>query len=436
MSKEVFFQDKAREGLLRGINLISNAVKATLGPRGRNVVYGFHYGSPIATKDGVTVARQIESSDQLEQMGILLIRQVSQKTADDSGDGTSTAAVLAQAIFAEGLKSLNTGANPILIKRGIDKAVEEVMTFIDSLSKKIDGPEAILNIASLSANNDKEIGQLIVDAITKVGENGVVTIEDNYVGSDSEVITVEGMQLNEGMLHPFFITDTERLCAEYTDPKILIIDGEIVDIMAFKPIIEDCIAKNKRALLIIAHNITGTALQSLAMSKAQGGIPLLACKAPQFGEYRSDMLTDIAILTGSTIVGGKLGIHPKDMTFEQLGDCEKVYSDRFSTTIIGGKGKKEDIDVRVKQIQHQIDVAHSDYEKIKGQERLAKLTSGVAVIKVGGQTEVEQKEKKMRVEDSLHATRAAIEGGIGAGGGVIYLRASKMLEERLNEKSL
>jgi len=426
--KITILQEKARQGLKRGVDLISNAVKVTLGPRGRNIIYGFHYGFPVATKDGVTVARQVESSDQLEQLGVLLIREVAQKTADDSGDGTTTAAVLAQAIFTEGLKSLNTGANPILIKRGIDNAVKKVVKYIDRNSKKIKGEEAILNVATLSANNDIDIGKLIKEAISQVGANGVVALEDNPSGDFSEVFTIEGMQLSEGMLSPFFITNLEKMIAVYENPRILIVDGEISDAVPLKPIIEEVIGTRQEPLLIIAHALTGTALQAMTMSKAKSNIPLLVCKAPQFGDYRSDMLCDVAIATGSCIVGGTLGIKTVDLTYDQLGRCRSVKADRFSCTIVGGQGDSKAIAGRISLLDEQIKASKSDYDKEKLQERLAKLTTGVAIVRVGAASELEQKEKKMRVEDSLHATKAAIEEGIVPGGGIVYLNASKSLK--------
>jgi chaperonin GroEL len=423
--RNTVFQDKARQGLKGGVDLIADAVKATLGPRGRNVIYGFPYSYPKATKDGVTVARQVETSDQLKQLGVLLIREVAQKTADDSGDGTTTASVLAQAIVTEGLKSLNTGANPILIKRGIDKAVDEIVAFIEQNSQQIEGEEAILNVATVSANNDRAIGELITEAISRVGPDGVVTIEDNYGGATSEVLTIEGMQLNEGMLSPLFMTDLERQVAEYSRPRILIIDSEVYDVAPITPIIEETISNHKCPLIIMAHNITGPALHAIAMGKAKQGAPLLAVKAPQFGTYREDMIGDIATLTGATIVGGNLGIKARDITYEQLGECERLVADRYSTTIVGGKGDKTKVAARIAQIDQAIEACSSDYDREKLQERLAKLTSGVAVVKVGGNSELEQQEKKMRVEDSLHATKAAIEEGIVPGGGIMYLRASQ-----------
>jgi len=432
MGKDICFGAQSRARLKIGVDLIADAVKATLGPKGRNVVYGFHYGFPVATKDGVTVARQVESSDAMEQIGVMLIRQVAQKTADDAGDGTTTASVLAQAIYTEGLKSLNTGANPILIKRGIDRAVYDVIGIIDENKREIDDETEILNVATVSANNDKDIGSLIAEAIKKVGKQGVITLEDNYSGNENTVSVVEGMQTNEGMLHQFFITDKERIRAEHLNPRLLLIDDILSDIASIQPLIEAVLNK-KEPIVIIAHDVVGMALQTLAISVAQKGCPILACKASQFGDYRSELLSDIAELTGAQIMAGKGGflarnfIDREDKGYGWLGTCERITADRFSTTIINGGGSKEAVDKRIKLIDDLLIAAVSDYDKEKLQERLAKLTSGVAVIKVGANTEVEQKEKKMRVEDSLCATKAAIDEGVIEGGGTAYLNASRKL---------
>ena len=435
MTRISVFGDKARAGLQRGVNIIAGAVKATLGPRGMNVVYSYHYGNPITTKDGVTVARQVESKDELEQMGILMIREVAQKTADNSGDGTTTASVLAQSIYNEGLKYLGTGVSSVLIKRSIDKAVNEVIDFILKQNKEIIDEKEAKQIAMISSNNDSIIGDSVFYALDTVGKNGVVTLEDNPGSEEIIVELVEGMQLNEGMLSPFFMTDPERLICEYpntdfpVEPKILLVDGDLSDIQPLKALIEDCIMAHKKPLVIIAHNISGPALQALALSKAQKGIPVLGCKAPQFGEYRENMLEDIAIFTGSVIMGGKLGIRAMDIKYDMLGSCNRIVSDRFKTTITNGFGDKEKINGRINLLTEQIQNSVSDYDKEKLQERLAKLTTGVAVIKVGGNSETEQKERKMRVEDSLLATQAAMEEGIVPGGGIIYLRASNYLKE-------
>lgn len=435
MGKDISFGSESRDRLLKGINLIADSVKTTLGPKGRNVIYGSPYGSPIATKDGVTVCRQIESGDQMEQLGVLLIRQVAQKTADDSGDGTTTASVLAQAIFTEGLKSLNTGANPILIKRGIDKAVEDVVALIEANKKKVEGKGAIIDIATLSANNDKDIGALIADAIERVGDNGVVTLEDNESGSESTVSVVEGMQLNEGMMHPFFATDRDKLTAEHKNPRILLVDTDLPDLTSIIPLIENVITVKKEPIVIIAHSIVGAALQTLAMTCAQKGTPILACKAAQFGDFRSDLMSDVAELTGAQIMGGPSGflarnfVDREDKGYGWLGTCEKIVADRFSTTIINGGGTAKQVEKRIQMIDGLLNTSISDYDKEKLQERLAKLTSGVAVVRVGANTEIEQKEKKMRVEDSLCATKAAIDDGIVCGGGLAFLNAARILEE-------
>lgn len=427
MTRIVKFKDEARLGIKAGVDLIADAVKATLGPRGKNVIYSYHYGNPISTKDGVTVARQVESKDELQQLGVLMVREVAQKTADDSGDGTTTASLLAQAIYSEGLRCLNTGVNSVLIKKGIDKAVDEVVQYIDTIAKPINSDDEARQIAMISANNDTTIGDSIAYAISIVGKNGVITLEDNHTGSGIEVVVEEGMQLSEGMLSPFFMTDPEKLIAEYVNPKILIVDGELADIMPIKGLIEECIATHKQPLVIMAHNITGVALQAMAMSKAQKGVPILGCKLPQFGEYRENLLEDLSILTKSAIMGGKFGVRAIDLKYEMLGSCDKVTSDRFKTTFIGGHGDKDKIQGRINLLEQHISKSISDYDKEKLQERLAKLTSGVAVVRVGGRTEVEQKEKKMRVEDSLLATQAAMEEGIVPGGGTVLLRCSKEL---------
>src|SRR3990167_249440 len=425
MARDVRFGVEARAELKKGVDLIANAVKTTLGPRGRNVVYGYHYGYPVVTKDGVTVARQADSKDSLQQLGVLLVRQVAQKTADDAGDGTTTASLLAQAIFTEGLKCLSSGANPVLIKRGIDKAVEEVIKFIDEKSIKVKGASDILSVASLSANNDGEIAAVIGEAVGKVGEEGVITIEDNYQDSRTYVENVEGMQLSEGFVSPWFMTDPAKMEAQYREPKILLVDGEIDHIRPLMKIIQDVIGTSGKPLVIIAHNFVSSALQTLVMNRAKENVPILCCKAPNFGVNRSEGLMDIAAAIGAKVAVSMGSIPLEKVTIEDLGEAELVKATKTSTTIINGRGKQADIAARIAQINYGIEKAESDYEKEKLQERLAKLTSGVAVIKVGAATEVELKEKKMRVEDSLHATRAALEEGIVAGGGSIYLAASR-----------
>lgn len=427
--KIVHFGNEGRQKLLKGVNLISEAIKSTLGPKGRNVTYGFHYGFPIVTKDGVTVARQVESRDPIEQLGLLLIRQVAQKTADDAGDGTTTASLLAQSIFTEGLKVLGTGANPILVKKGIDLAVIKAIEYIREHVKSNPNKEDLLKIAMISANNDKIIGDIIYEAISKSGDNGVITIEDNYSGSDTYIKTIEGMQLNEGYLSPYFSTDLQKMEANYQDPYILIADYEINHIQPLMKAVELIIGQEKKPLVIIANDVKGQALATLVANKHKQGLPLLACKAPHFGDNRTEQLTDLAILTGGRVVGHSTGLKFEDIELSDFGRADNILSSRHHTTITGGKGKKEDIDSRILVLQTFIDRSESDYEKEKLQERLAKLTSGVAVIKVGASTEVECKEKKMRVEDALHATRAAIEEGIVPGGGLMMLKASCYLKD-------
>lgn len=436
MSKLVTFGAEARNKLKDGVDLIANAVKATLGPKGRNVIYAYHYGFPICTKDGVTVARQVDHSDQQSQVGLLLVRQAAQKTADDAGDGTTTASVLVQAIYTEGLKCLSTGANPILIKRGIDKAVDQVLTYIDTVSIPVgEDKQMMKNIASISANNDSAVGDIIVEAIEKVGKNGVITIEDNHMGTNTYVETVEGMQLNEGMFSPFFCTDTTKMEATYSNPKILLVDGEIESVQQVGNIIEQVI-KSSRPLVIICSGISNNVLQAMVASRAKSMIPLLVCKAPQFGQFRTEQMLDISCLIGGVVVGAATGIGFGDVTIETLGEADSIMATRFATTIVGGKSTEARVKERIAQIESEIAKSESDYDKEKLQERLAKLTSGVAVIKVGAQTEVELKEIKMRIEDSLHATRAAIEEGIVPGGGIVYLQASRSLIDSGTEEEI
>lgn len=424
--KNVAFKEEARLGLKRGIDLIADAVKATLGPKGRNVIYGFPYGYPISTKDGVTVARQIEAKDQLEQLGLLLVREAAVKTADDTGDGTTTASLLVQAIYNEGLKNIITGCNPVMVKRGIDKAVEKVIEFIEKNSIRIKNKEDMLNVATLSANNDRSIGQIVADALEKVGDDGVITIEDNHFGASTEIEIVEGMQLNEGYLSPYFITDKEKLICRYDNPYLLLVDGTVDNPVAIKSIVEEVIVNQKRPLAIVCHGMGPIALQVLVSNRAQSGLPIVACKASQFANYRTDLLSDMAAMTGATVVGSPSGVYLKDLKLQHLGQCDVFKAGKSFTNISGGRGNKEDLQSRIKQIEVELDHAQSDYEKEKLQERYAKLTSGVAVIKVGASSEVEQKEKKMRVEDALCATRTAIEGGVVAGGGTMLLRASRI----------
>jgi chaperonin GroEL len=433
--KQITFGDEAREKLLKGVNLIADSVKVTLGPRGRNMIYGFHYGYPVCTKDGVTVARQVEAKDQTEQLGLLLVRQVAQKTADDAGDGTTTATLLAQEMFTEGLKVLKSGANPILIKRGIDKAVEEVVKFIDKITIPVKGKDEIIKVATLSANNDPAIGELINEAVEKVGHDGVITIEDNYQDSKTFVEVMEGMQLNEGMISPYFITDAQKMEAEYKNALLIIIDGELHNITQIKGIVEKAIGTG-RPVVLMANNFSGQVLQGLVQSRMKSQLPLLVVKSPYFGDFRTDQLVDISILTGGRVIGPTTGLRPEEAEISDLGQCETIKATRYYTTIVDGKGKPEDIDGRVTMIKFSIEKSESDYEKEKLRERLSKLTSGVAVIRVGAATEVEQKEKKMRIEDALLATRAAMEEGIVPGGGVALLRASRAIQETGEEEEL
>ena len=430
--KIVLFGNEARKKILKGVNLISDSIKVTLGPRGRNVLYGFHYGFPVLTKDGVTVSKQVECKDPTEQLGLLLIRQVAQKTADEAGDGTTTAAVLAQAIFNEGLKALATNANPILIKKGIDLAVKEALSFISKQVIKDPTEDDILRVATVSANNDSAIAEIVCQAIKKAGKNGVITIEDNYRDSSTYIETVEGMQLNEGWISPYFATEPVKMEAVYKNPYILIADYEIGHIQPLMKAVELAIGQEKRPLVIIANNVTGQALQTLVVNKMKQGVPILACKAPYFGDNRTEQLTDLAILTGGRVVGNASGLKFEDIELSDFGQAESIVATKHYTTITGGKGDNVNTEARIKLLQSQIDKSESDYEKEKLQERLAKLTSGVAVIKVGASTEVECKEKKFRIEDALCASRSALEEGIIAGGGIALLRASKYLDSLPN----
>lgn len=429
--KQVTFSDEAREKLKKGVDLIADSVQVTLGPRGRNMIYGFHYGYPVCTKDGVTVARQVEAKDPTEQLGLLLIRQVAQKTADDAGDGTTTATILARAIFTEGLYTLRSGANPVLLKRGIDSAVEEVVNIINILKKPILGDQSVTSVAMLSANNDAAIGKVVCEAVNKVGPDGVITIEDNYQGSDTIVETVEGMQLNEGLISPYFITDPIKMEAAYQNAFVIILDCEIGNVGQIKGIVEKAVGSGRAVILVCAqlHNVV---LQGLVQSRMKNNIPILVVKAPYFGDYRSEQLLDLAIATGGKVIGYSTGLRPEEVELGDLGQVESLRATRHYTTFVNGRGRKEDIDGRITVIKAMIDKSESDYEKEKLRERLSKLTSGVAVIKVGAPTEVEQKEKKMRVEDALLATKAAIEDGIVPGGGMTLYKIAEGLKDLPN----
>jgi chaperonin GroEL len=428
MAKDIFFNIKAREALKKGVDELSNAVKVTLGPSGRNVIIDKSYGSPIITKDGVTVAKEIELRDPAENMGAQMVKEVASKTSELAGDGTTTATVLAQSIFATGLKNVTAGANPMDLKRGIDKAVTEVISSLKKQTKQIgDSLDKIEQVASVSANNDTFIGKMIAEAMTKVKKEGVITIEEAK-GIETTVKVVEGMQFDRGYISPYFITDTEKMEAVYENPYILIYDKKISIMKDLLPLLEK-VVQTGRPLVLISEDIEGEALATLVVNKIRGSLKVVAIKAPGFGDRRKEMLEDIAVLTGGMVISEEKGYKLEDATLQYLGEAEKVSIDKDNTTIVSGKGKKSDIDGRVNQIKAQISTTTSDYDKEKLQERLAKLSGGVAVIYVGAASEVEMKEKKDRFDDALHATRAAIEEGIIPGGGVAYIRAINAIEK-------
>ncbi|MFM9945020.1 MAG: chaperonin GroEL [Bacteroidia bacterium] len=427
MAKQILFNVQAREGLKRGVDALANAVKVTLGPKGRNVVIGKKFGSPSVTKDGVTVAKEIELKDPVENMGAQMVKEVASKTADLAGDGTTTATVLAQAIVTAGLKNVAAGANPMDLKRGIDLAVGKVIEHLKNNSEVI-GTEytKIKQVASISANNDEKIGELIANAMQKVGKDGVITVEEAK-GTETEVKTVEGMQFDRGYLSPYFVTNTEKMQAELSSPFILIYDKKISNMKEILPILEATVQTGK-PLLIISEDIEGEALATLVVNRLRGALKVAAVKAPGFGDRRKEMLQDIAVLTGGTVISEEQGYKLEDTTIEMLGTAEKVTIDKDNTTLVNGAGEKDAIVSRINQIKAQIETTTSDYDKEKLQERLAKLSGGVAVLYIGAASEVEMKEKKDRVDDALHATRAAVEEGIVAGGGVAYVRALEALE--------
>jgi chaperonin GroEL len=427
MAKEIKFDLEARDGLKRGVDKLANAVKVTLGPKGRNVVIDKKFGSPTITKDGVSVAKEIELSDPIENMGAQIVKEVASKTADQAGDGTTTATVLAQAIVTAGLKNVAAGANPMDLKRGIDKAVAVVVKSLEEQSQKVGTDYQKINqIASISANNDEVIGKLIADAMSKVGKEGVITVEEAK-GTETEVKTVEGMQFDRGYLSPYFVTDTDKMTVELDDPYILIYDKKISSMKDLLPVLEKTV-QTSRPLLIISEDLEGEALATLVVNKMRAGLRVAAVKAPGFGDRRKAMLEDIAILTGGRFISEEVGMKLESVELADLGTCERVTIDKDNTTIINGDGTKEQIQARVSQIKAQIESVTSDYDREKLQERLAKLAGGVAVIYIGAATEIEMKEKKDRVDDALHATRAAVEEGIIAGGGVAYIRATQKLE--------
>jgi chaperonin GroEL len=427
MAKQVKYNVEARDALKRGVDILANAVKVTLGPKGRNVIIDRKFGAPSITKDGVTVAKEVELRDPLENMGAQLVKEVASKTADQAGDGTTTATVLAQAIVTAGVKNVAAGANPMDLKRGIDKAVAEVVKNLQAQSSPVgEDNNKIKQVATISANNDEVIGKLIADAMAKVGKDGVITVEEAK-GTETEVKIVEGMQFDRGYLSPYFVTNTDKMEAELDNPFILIYDKKISSMKELLPILEKQV-QTGRPLLIIAEDLDGEALATLVVNKIRGSLKVVAVKAPGFGDRRKAMLEDIAILTGGTVISEERGYKLENAELTYLGQAERVIIDKDNTTIINGAGQKEDITGRIGQIKAQIESTTSDYDKEKLQERLAKLAGGVAVLYVGAATEVEMKEKKDRVDDALHATRAAVEEGIVAGGGVAFIRSVAALE--------
>jgi chaperonin GroEL len=433
-AKEVRFHESARAKMVHGLNILADAVKVTLGPKGRNVVLERSFGSPTVTKDGVSVAKEIELKDKFENMGAQMVKEVASKTSDVAGDGTTTATVLAQAIVREGMKYVASGMNPMDLKRGIDKAVSGVTEELRKISKPCSSSKEIAQVGSISANADANIGKIIADAMDKVGKEGVITVEDGK-SLENELDLVEGMQFDRGYLSPYFINNPEKQIAVLDDPYILLHDKKISSIRELLPILEQ-VAKAGKPLLIIAEEVEGEALATLVVNNIRGILKTVAVKAPGFGDRRKAMLEDMAILTGGTVISEELGLKLENATLKDLGRAKKVESAKENTTIIDGAGEKKQIEGRVKQIRVQIDEATSDYDKEKLQERVAKLAGGVAVIKVGAATEVEMKEKKARVEDALHATRAAVEEGIVPGGGVAFVRAKQALEGKLKGDNL
>lgn len=427
MAKDIKFDIEARDGIKRGVDALANAVKVTLGPKGRNVIISKSFGAPQVTKDGVSVAKEIELEDELENMGAQMVKEVASKTNDLAGDGTTTATVLAQAIVKEGLKNVAAGANPMDLKRGIDKAVEAITKDLEKQTKEVgDSSEKIKQVASISANNDDVIGELIAEAFGKVGKEGVITVEEAK-GTETYVDVVEGMQFDRGYLSPYFVTNSEKMQTELENPYILLFDKKISSMKDLLPVLEP-VAQSGKPLLIIAEDVDGEALATLVVNKLRGSLKIAAVKAPGFGDRRKAMLEDIAILTGGTVISEERGFTLENTTIDMLGTAETVTIDKDNTTIVNGAGEKDTIEARVNQIKSQIETTTSDYDREKLQERLAKLAGGVAVLYVGAASEVEMKEKKDRVDDALHATRAAVEEGIVAGGGVALVRAKRVLE--------
>jgi chaperonin GroEL len=426
-AKDVRFSDDARQRMFRGVNVLANAVKVTLGPKGRNAVLDKSYGAPTVTKDGVSVAKEIELKDKFENMGAQMVKEVASNTSDEAGDGTTTATVLAQAIIREGLKSVAAGANPMDLKRGIDQAVIAATEELKKLSKPCKDPKAIAQVGTISANSDESIGKTIADAMAKVGKEGVITVEEGQ-GLENELEVVEGMQFDRGYLSPYFINNQQSQSAELDKPLILLVDKKIANIRELLPLLET-IAKGGRQLLIVAEDVEGEALATLVVNTIRGIVKVAAVKAPGFGDRRKAMLQDIAVLTGGTVISDEVGLSLEKATLSDLGEAKKVLVEKENTTIIDGAGKAADIKGRVESIRQQIEETTSDYDKEKLQERVAKLSGGVALIKVGAATEIEMKEKKARVEDALHATRAAVEEGVVPGGGVAFLRALKAIDK-------
>ena len=422
MAKEIFFSDNARNALARGVEKLTDAVKVTMGPRGRNVLIQKSYGAPVITKDGVSVAREIELSDKLEDMGAQLIKEVASNTADEAGDGTTTATVLANAIFSEGLRNITAGANPVEVKRGMDKACESILKNLQAASKSIKDKNGIAQVATISANSDIEIGNMIAEAMEKVGQDGVITVEEAK-GIKDELDVVEGMQFDRGYLSPYFITNTEKMTAEIENPWILLVDSKITSLKDLLPVLEQ-VQKTNRPLLIIAEDVEGEALSTLVVNKLRGVLNISAVKAPGFGDRRKAMLQDIATLTAGTVISEETGYTLEGAEISMLGQATRVVIDKDNTVIVNGSGDEEAVKARISEIKTQIEATSSEYDKEKLQERLAKLSGGVAVIKVGAATETEMKEKKDRVDDALSATKAAVEEGIVIGGGAALVRAS------------
>ncbi|HTW37298.1 MAG TPA: chaperonin GroEL [Steroidobacteraceae bacterium] len=426
-AKEVRFSDDSRQRMFRGVNILANAVKATLGPKGRNAVLEKSFGAPTVTKDGVSVAKEIELKDKFENMGAQMVKEVASNTSDEAGDGTTTATVLAQAIIREGLKAVSSGRNPMDIKRGVDKAVHSAVEELRKLSKPCKDSKSIAQVGTISANADESIGKTIADAMEKVGKEGVITVEEGS-GLENELEVVEGMQFDRGYLSPYFINNQQNQTTELEKPVILLVDKKISNIRELLPLLEG-VAKSGRPLLVVAEDVEGEALATLVVNNIRGILKVAAVKAPGFGDRRKAMMQDIAILTGGTVISDEVGLSLEKATLNDLGEAKKVVVEKENTTVIDGAGKQADIKGRIESIRQQIEEATSDYDKEKLQERVAKLSGGVAVVKVGAATEVEMKEKKARVEDALHATRAAVEEGVVPGGGVALIRAQKALDK-------